>query len=503
MKTNHASTSFAYLTSTQSTNRRYTQPLAAAFALVCVLTGSSWVNADTESDIRERSVEAMENFDLLEFDEAKRLLEDAVKIAKKKKMRDPLVATVFVNLGVVYFSGFEDPEKAKLQFIEAVEIDSTVDIDPAYRTNAMAKLMTETKSEFGSDSSSDPVPTGDDDDDDDVDCGDVEGLAHELIEEVAAGKPARIVAHLGADTAAKAVHLFYRAKGSVDFEDVPMKRNGDCGFSADIPASALSSDIVHYYVAALSKSGKRVANRGSSGSPNIIEVQASVTGGGFGDTDDENPLGGSGNKTTVDIGDDPDTGGSVSKVGPIGSAGNPKLFLAVAAGSGAGYVSGETEQVKSPVGCCVAPALLHVLPELGYYLNSRLAVAIAFRIGFPVSANRPGHATAAPAGLLRIHYSLQPDGGDGLAVVGAIGGGLIRHTVKIDDQAPDMNVDTTASGPLLLGAGLNYLRSLSGPMKVVLGLNATAGVPIGVELQGVSPGFALQIDANLGVLFAF
>ncbi len=471
--------------------------IAITAILLCSLFHSVNALADATSDIRERSTEAMENFDLLEFDEAKRLLEEALQIAKRKKIRTPLVASVYLNLGVVYFSGFDDADKAKAQFVKAVEIDNSVEIDAAYRTSAMAKLLAESRTLAGVGKG-----TGNNDvsNDDDVDCASVEGLAHELLEVVTAGQPATVTAHLGSDTSARSVHLYYRTKGSTDFEDVTMKKRGECKFVGTIPADALSSDIIHYYVAALSEKGKRVSSRGSAGSPNIIEVQAAV-GAGFGDADDENPLNGS--QITTDSGSSADQDSSVSKVGPIGKSNSPKLFLTIAAGSGAGYVNGETEQVKSPVGCCVAPAFLHVLPELGYFLNQRMAIALALRLGFPIGANRRGHATAAPSALLRIHYSLSSNGGDGLSLIGAIGGGLIRHTIKIEDQPKDMNIDTAASGPLLVGAGINYIRSLAGPMRFVLGLNTTAGIPITSKFQGVTPGFALQVDANLGIMFAF
>jgi hypothetical protein len=196
-------------------------------------------------------------------------------------------------------------------------------------------------------------------------------------------------------------------------------------------------------------------------------------------------------------------------VGPLPGADRPKLFLSLAAGTGAGYVTGETETAQSPVGCCFAPALLHVFPEIGYYISNQMAVSLAFRFGFPVGANIMGHATGAPAGLLRVRYALDP-AGDGIQLTGAIGGGLLRHTVKIEDQAEDMNVDTTASGPVMIGAGAAYVRPLSGPMKFVAELNALAAFTAGVSELGECPGtgcirpsFGLQFDANLGILFAF
>jgi hypothetical protein len=65
-------------------------------------------------------------------------------------------------------------------------------------------------------------------------------------------------------------------------------------------------------------------------------------------------------------------------------------------GSGGGLVSGETEQQGNSVKCCFAPQLVHVMPELGYYLSPTTAISLAGRIGFPIGANipRPRHRGA-------------------------------------------------------------------------------------------------------------
>jgi hypothetical protein len=59
-----------------------------------------------------------------------------------------------------------------------------------------------------------------------------------------------------------------------------------------------------------------------------------------------------------------------------------------------------------------------------------------------------------------------------------------------------------ASGPLFLGTGAGIGKSLGGPVRFIAELNAIAALPV-ASLGDVDPGFAIQLDANLGLLFAF
>jgi len=201
-------------------------------------------------------------------------------------------------------------------------------------------------------------------------------------------------------------------------------------------------------------------------------------------------------------------GGSSGSVGggvTVGPKKPAKVFLNVAVGTGGGFVTGVTEQQANEVKCCFAPALLHVFPEVGFYVSPKTSIGAAFRMGFPIGANIPGHSTAAPAALIRIRQSLG-EGQDGLQVVGSIGGGVLRNTIKLSEAPADMNTDIVASGPLLIGAGAAYTKALGGPIKFVAEANAIAGIPV-IDKLGADPGFNLnfgvQVDVNLGLMFGF
>src|SRR5262245_18237303 len=119
--------------------------IAADVAVVLTLLragAARTAHADTKAheDIQPETQEAMENLDLLEYEEARKLLNQALTIAKKGNLeKDPVVAQVHVRLGIVYFAGLNDAESAKLSFMNAVEVDPKVQIDAAYRTPEMSK----------------------------------------------------------------------------------------------------------------------------------------------------------------------------------------------------------------------------------------------------------------------------------------------------------------------------------------------------------------------------
>jgi hypothetical protein len=169
-----------------------------------------------------------------------------------------------------------------------------------------------------------------------------------------------------------------------------------------------------------------------------------------------------------------------------------------------GYVSGETEVSHQAVTCCVAPAPLHVLPEIGFWLSPNLTLSLLLgRIGFPRAPTSPGRRLLAPAGFLRTSYLFGKD--RGLYIHGDVGGGFIRHTIKLTRSSATSNqgdTDTYVTGPLLLGRRHRYIFPLGGGgLRFVVDFNLLAGIPIvsslGSGARASKPGFALHGDLSL------
>src|SRR6267142_914836 len=118
----------------------------AAFAAV-ILVGISSAHADPKADIEKKIKEAMESYDLMDYDASKKLLNQALAAAKKAKLdKDAVAAKAYIDLGIVSFVN-NDQDGAKLSFLSAVQIDPKIQIDPAYKSPEMAKLLEEARSE--------------------------------------------------------------------------------------------------------------------------------------------------------------------------------------------------------------------------------------------------------------------------------------------------------------------------------------------------------------------
>jgi len=445
--------------------------------------------ADPRGDIAAKSKEAMESYDLMDYDAAKKSLNQALAIAKKSKLdKDPVTAKVYLDLAIAAYAA-GDVDGAKVAFISAVQIDSKIQISPAYKSPELQKLLDEAKGgETGGEA---PVA------DPGIDCAAVKGLQHTVIDTAPAGGPLAIEALVGSDITPVKVAVMYRVEGATDFTESKLTRQGDCKYTGAIPAAAMKGSLIHYYVAALNSDNKAIAAKGSSGSPNILEISGKVAL----KSDEEDPI--SGTKTKVT---DSSSGGSIGG-GVIAGGKPPKVMILVGGGTGFGYVNGSTEGGNMVETCCVGNSLVVVNVELDYMVNRQLAIGVAGRIGLPIGANvnaegAEGHSTIAPAGLLRVRYALSATG-EGVRVMGQVGGGVMRNTIKLDTGMAGMDTDIVAQGPILVGAGIGFMKKLGGNFAFIADLSALAGIALGDKIgtTRVNSGFGADLSLGLAVGF--
>ncbi len=458
--------------------------LVAAIAVVfCFGVSSGTAHAGPKQEIASKLKEAMENYDLMDYDAARKLLVQALAVAKKAKLdKDPVVAKAHLDMGIVAFAN-QDTDAAKLSFLSAVQIDPKIQIEAAYKSAEMAKLLDQARSEASGGSSGggdEPVDmTGGGDD-----CGSVKGLEHKIVDSAKGGASVPIEAKLGSDVSASKVAAYYRAEGETEFTEIKLKKSGDCSYKGSIPSAAMRGSLVHYYVGAFNEVGKQIAGKGSEGSPNIIEIATGGAGGGGGGGDTEDPIG--------------EGGGSVSSGVTVGPK-KAHLLIAVTGGAGSGYVTGTTEGDNMVKNCCLGGPVVMFQPEVGYFISPQLTLGVAMRLGIPVGANVEGHATAAPGGLLRVRYALGKSG-DGLRLMGQAGVGVLRNTIKLDNSMPGMDTDVVAQGPVLVGGGVGFVRRLAGSVSFVADVAMVGGVAA-FQMPGLSPklnnGFAF--DLSLGI----
>lgn len=460
--------------------------LAFAAALV-VRSPQAW--ADPKQDIAAKSKEAMLNYDNFEADTARKLLNEALTIAKKNKLdNDPAVAKVHLYLGIVYFAGLNQTDSAKLEFLTAAQIDPKIQIEPAYRRPDLAKLLDDARTEAASTGPVKPDgPVGPDKppgDEPAVDCATVMGIKHTAVESAPAGSATQLVAHIGEDVVAARVSIMYRVDGATDFAEAPMAKDG-CKYTGTIPKEMVKGKMLHYYIAGLTSAGKVVASSGSAQVPNLMEITAAVAGG-----------------TDTEIPNDKPT-----PTQPV-TPGKKSVFIAFAVGTGGGMVQGSTEILNSEIKCalplCAAFGPLTLAPELGFMLSPRSSLSLVARIGVPLLADVEGAATLGPAALLRFRHSFGA-AGTGLGYSLSLGGGIIRDLGDITEGNPPkhINWDTIAIGPLLVGAGLSYTAPLGNTLRFVFDGAATAGIPVVKELGAARLNFGIQLDLTAALAVAF
>src|SRR5579863_3465978 len=118
----------------------------AAFVAV-ILVRLSTVHADPKADIQKKIKEAMESYDLMDYDASKKALNQALAAAKKAHLdKDAVAAKAYLDLGIVSFVN-NDADGAKLSFLSACQIDPKIQIDPAYKSAEMAKLLEQARGE--------------------------------------------------------------------------------------------------------------------------------------------------------------------------------------------------------------------------------------------------------------------------------------------------------------------------------------------------------------------
>jgi hypothetical protein len=464
--------------------------------------------------VTQKSKEAMESYDLMDYDAAKKSLTAAIAAAKKGKLdKDPVTAKAYIYLGLASFAS-GDTDGAKAAFGAAVLIDPKIQIEAAYKSPELVKLLDTVRSGGGGGANPTNSGTGPADPAvaDDVDCKTVKGLQHTIIDTGKGGVALPIDLHLGAEVKPTKVVIHYRAKESPDFTEVAMTKQGNCKYVGQIPGKAMRGTLLFYYVAAYNDMNKVIVSKGTSGAPNTMDITGgeNIKPG----SDDEDPINKKpgGNKTvatapTSSSSSSASSGGSVTTPGVVGPKKPAKVYLAIVGGTGFGYVTGTTESGNMVETCCVGNSFVVITPELGFNVNQQLSIGVAARFGLPIGANvdppNASHSTLAPGGLVRVRYGLSPDG-EGVRVMGQIGGGVMRNTIKLSKEAaPGMDTDIVAQGPLLLGAGIGYTKKLAGNIAFMADLSALAGIAVTDHIGSARLNTGVGGDVSMGLAVGF
>ena len=102
---------------------------------------------------------ALDDYDTLEWDAAKKTLLDALVAGKKAGLENhPVMARTYVHLGAVYITGFKNRDKAIQSFSRALEIDPGIQLSKGIATREVNDAFNEAKRARGGGGGGEPPP---------------------------------------------------------------------------------------------------------------------------------------------------------------------------------------------------------------------------------------------------------------------------------------------------------------------------------------------------------
>jgi hypothetical protein len=488
-------------------------------AFVVILTALCWAApASAEdpvnrvTDLNKKAVEAYENLDM---DEASKYLRQALELCAAEGLNSHKVkARTHIHLGIVLVGGYKKRDQGIQQFKRALEIDPTIKPTKSLNSPEIQAAFDEAAKDMNI------VPGGG--------APPVAATQPPTPRPAESPKPAPVVAaaprrivHSPVTTApsdstisikasiegglgpSDKLILAYRPEGASDFLARDMEANSEGSFVARIPEPATRGAIVSYYLEARNKAGQALVSSGNAAEPYVITLAE-----GSAITTGEDPTAILGRSHGGDLEDSTVSGGE------------HKYWLGFGFGSGFGWARGTPEvnptdksgaKITLPGG--FAPArLMHLVPEVGFYLSPSLLLSLQGRIQIVTSATEVRDASCpdnqdskkeglcAPARwalaflgkaswLLRPWNHLRP------VLSLSAGGGEIRHLVKINnltDCGADKNTtcqDTLLGGLVLFGPGAALSYDLSRGVSAIVGANMLVGVP--------NP--TVNLDINIGM----
>lgn len=415
-----------------------------ALALSVLLVAPTAAHAQSTAKLEAALKRASQDYDMLRIPEAESRLEKAIRGAVKKGNTQPVVARLYVMLGIVRFAVSRDEQDAFEQFTEALQVDSGAVIDPDYETPTLKAIMDRARANLPADSGGgEPEVIGRPE------------ISHTPIESAKAGDEINFVVEVPETVPLYRVVLNYRHYGQTEFKTKDMLPDTKTRFVVTLGSDQVVGSQIDYFIEVMDRTGGILVAAGTPSSPlNII-----IFGG---DADD--------------IPDDPSTPSS-----------GQFMFIQIGGGGGVGVATARPE-VNSDleIDPGLAPAFAHILSEVGLILSPSLNVGLFHRFQIEPGSLDQDHLVG-----LKLKWWFDNEGP--WKLYSAVGGGYgrVRHTVNL---APVRDfVDTTREGPFHGGVGFGT------------GYQVTEHIMIAGDVYTLFlfPDISGHIDGTLGLRFSF
>ena len=444
-------------------------------------SGAARADADQAAidKVTKLNKKAVDEYENLNFDEARKILKDALDACARAGLDShPVAARTHVHLGVVLFAGFKQKDQALQEFKKALEIQPDITLDKLLATPEIQEVFDQAGSGSKSGGSGGETPS----------APAADAITHEPITRSTQGKPIPINMTLDSSVKATKVVLSFSADGSEDFGKREMHEDSPGNWMGEIPASATEGAKVAYYIEVKGDDDQVLASKGSASDPLTV--------------------------TMVGPG-----GARLVKKAPAPppaeekESGAPSWFAALGIGSGFGWTTGAGEGNGYPV----SPAgfawsrLGQVSPEIGYFISPQLVLSLQLRLQLVTGGTTTPAGTGtcgssadcaakgiALAGFARARWLF--DAGDLHPFAGGLlGGGDIRHVASFASKpfcgasGHDTCVDSVASGPIFVGGSGGMLYNVSPAVALLAETNLVFGFTH----------FTFNVDIDVGVAVEF
>jgi hypothetical protein len=484
--------------------------MLAAVVVLTVLgtSGSAVAQAqDPGQQVTELNRKAVEAYENLEIEEAAKYLKQALELCVAEGLNNRAKARTQIHIGMVLVGGFKQRDRGIQQFKRALEIDPAIGLTKAIVNPEIQAAFDEAKRELATaavapreparppEGGAAPVPPGG------------HGIEHTPLTEAAPGSTISVKAAVDASLAQATVVLAYRPEGAPDFLAREMEKDGQGSYEGHIPAPATHGAMVSYYIEAR-RGGQLLAASGSAAEPYMISLsgQPLALAGG-------SPAGVVRRGRRADV-DEP---------GGFGG-GEHKYWLSMGLGSGYGWASGTPEvnatdnQMRKIELSRFAPAsLLHIVPEVGFFLSPNLMLSLQGRIQVVTSATEVHDPSCPENQNPMTSIGVCPPAKWALAFFGkatwllgeprrlrpflsaSAGGGEIRHLVtlaNLNDCGANGRTacrDTVLGGVILVGPGGGISYDINGKVSAVASVNALVGLPNATVNLDLNIGFAVGL----------
>lgn len=231
----------------------------AAFSLL--LSAPTVVEAQgrTRARVQELNRDAMSAYHDLDIDRAQEFLHEARELCERNEITGTLLAQVFVNLGTVAVGGLSDEEAGRRFFVQALQQDSDIALDPELSTPDIESVFALAQRQAASGNTGGaPEPTGD-------------PLPHQPVAEQLVRTPMPVYIVAPTDRGVGRMLIYYRTEGMRRFERGEMERVGQ-GFGFEVPCGRVLAPSVRYYIVAYDEAGEALGFAGSQRDPYEVAV---------------------------------------------------------------------------------------------------------------------------------------------------------------------------------------------------------------------------------------